>query len=162
MSEQLDSRLRDKPSPDAPGEPAGKRIDALLADQRSRWRRNERIPIEAYLPEHSWLQSHDEALLDLIFQEIVLREQLGEAPKVEEYADRFPRLAQSLEMQFEVDRALQQDLTELESAENGEHGPSWTGTKETEAPASGESAPDLANQISGFERIRELGRGGMS
>ena len=54
-----------------------KHFEAILcADQRRRWSRGDRLPAEAYRTALPALD--DELLLDLIYSEFVLREQLGE------------------------------------------------------------------------------------
>jgi hypothetical protein len=77
------------------------------AEQRRHWERGERILVEAYLAEHPALGGDPEALLDLIYSEILLREEAGETPQLEEYQRRFPALAIPLRDQFEVHRALE-------------------------------------------------------
>ena len=49
----------------------------------------------------------DDELLDLIYNEVVLREEDGESPELDEYLERFPRYAEDLRAQFDVHRALQ-------------------------------------------------------
>jgi hypothetical protein len=46
----------------------------LRFDQRQRWQKGERVQVEAYLQEQPTLQDDSEAVLDLIYNEIVLRE----------------------------------------------------------------------------------------
>ena len=46
-------------------------------------------------------------MLDLIYGEVVLREEDGESPELEEYLRRFPQYAGELRAQFEVHTALQ-------------------------------------------------------
>ncbi len=78
----------------------------LLDDQSDRWTRGERPAVEAYLRQHPHLCGRREFLLDLIYNEVVLRCRRGERPQVEEYVDRFPDLADDLRDQFEVHAAL--------------------------------------------------------
>jgi hypothetical protein len=73
----------------------------LLKHQRRAWRRGEPAPVEAYVAQQPLLQSDPQAMLDLIYNEIVLREELGESPRLEDYLSRFPKLASELELQFE-------------------------------------------------------------
>jgi serine/threonine-protein kinase len=98
--------------PSSPYPPAGPAATAsgwlalLLLDQRERWERGERALVETYLQQHPNLASDVNALLDLIYNEVFLREQQGEAPRLEEYAGRFPELAEPLRLQFEVHAAI--------------------------------------------------------
>lgn len=108
----------------------------ILLDQHERWQRGDRAHVETYLRLVPELGTDGQRLLDLIYQEVLLREAAGESPAVEEYVRRFPELAEELRVQFEVHAGL--------------------------PPA---ALPDLAAtkrpfpQIDGFRIERELGRG---
>ena len=78
-------------------------LAALLHDQRSRWRRGDRVRVEVYLERAPSLRDDPEGLVDLIYQEVVLRQERGETPGLDEYVRRFPDLAAMLRLQFEVD-----------------------------------------------------------
>src|SRR3954451_9562288 len=65
----------------------------LLVDQQSRWRRGERVPVEAYLRQQPSLSGDSEAVLELILHEVMLRQERGESPLLCEYQQRFPHLA---------------------------------------------------------------------
>src|SRR5262245_43076133 len=67
--------------------------DIVRIDQCQRWRAGERIPAENYLRDYLKGTSNAEAVVDLIYQEFLLREELGEAPSCDEYQRRFPLLA---------------------------------------------------------------------
>src|SRR5262245_39000107 len=79
-----------RPDPDRPI------LSLLLAHQRRGWRRGERAPVETYLAQRPELKDDVEAILDLIYGEVVLREEVGESPRLEEYPDRFPHPASQL------------------------------------------------------------------
>ncbi len=76
----------------------------LLVDQSERWQRGQPLAIEAYQRQHSFL-ADDDALLDLISNEIYVRQLKGEAPALAEYRERFPRLAEPIELQFQLHQA---------------------------------------------------------
>ena len=84
----------------------GVAIDELLAEQGRRWRDRDAKPVEEYLERHPRLRDDPESVLALIFNEVALREGLGESPRAEEYVRRFPGLAREVAEQFEVHRAL--------------------------------------------------------
>ncbi|MBV8611116.1 MAG: protein kinase, partial [Singulisphaera sp.] len=90
-------------APAGTGRPA---LDALLEDQRSRFRRGEPVRVEDYLADHPGLEADTEAILDLIYNEIVLREQHGEVPRFDDFRRRFPELAGPLSDLFEVHDAI--------------------------------------------------------
>jgi serine/threonine-protein kinase len=106
----------------------------VLDEQRRRWRQGERVHVETYLEQQPALVSAREIVLDLIYNEVLLREEDGERPRLEEYVRRFPLLADELALQFEVDRAL--DVPALAGA-----------------PA--------RCSVPGYEILEVLGRGGM-
>jgi hypothetical protein len=81
-------------------------IAKLQLEQSRRWRRGERFLVEDYRQLLPMLQGEAELLLDLIYNEIVLREQIGETPTLEEYLKRFPEHAEALRLQFEVHLAF--------------------------------------------------------
>jgi hypothetical protein len=72
-------------------------VQVLQADQARRWTRGERVPAEAYLQAFPRLLSDAEMAGDLVYNEFLIREHLGEAPQFQEYVDRFPDLAADLE-----------------------------------------------------------------
>src|SRR4051812_38656592 len=51
-------------------------VTRLLDDQRRRWAQGERVPAEAYLPGFPGGAADAEAFLDVVYQEVLLREQL--------------------------------------------------------------------------------------
>ncbi len=58
-------------------------------------------PVEAYLALHPELADDEEAVLDLIYSEVLLREEFGERVTAAEYLTRFPARAAALARQFE-------------------------------------------------------------
>ncbi len=77
-------------------------VAQLEDDQRARWQRGERVRVEDYLERHPALRDEPETVVDLVYNEFLLRQQRGETPQPEEYLERFPDLAESLRRQFEV------------------------------------------------------------
>ncbi len=72
------------------------RADEIAADQYVRWQRGERILAEEYLRLEPHLAANLDAACDVVYGEFLLREDLGEAPELAEYLDRFPELADGL------------------------------------------------------------------
>ena len=85
--------------------------ERLVEDMGIRWGRGERLLVESYLSSDPALCDTPEVLLDLIYQEVVLRERRGETPTLEEYKGRFPELASQLVRQFEVHQLLASGLS---------------------------------------------------
>ena len=126
----------------------------LQGDQRRRWARGERVLVEDYLKEFADLLGDPEVLLDLIYHEVIVREEFGDAPGLEEYLDRFPQFARQLGDQFELHAALN-DTQWLDKG-----GATGLDPVTTLANA-GRAASGAWPSIPGYELIRELGRGGM-
>jgi hypothetical protein len=70
--------------------------EILIAEQWRSWQRGERTSVETYLKNHSALAADREAACNLIYGEFLLRQELGEKPRLEEYQARFPGLAADL------------------------------------------------------------------
>jgi WD40 repeat protein/tRNA A-37 threonylcarbamoyl transferase component Bud32 len=128
-------------------------LDLFLADQRQSWQRGERVPVEDYSKRQPWIRADAEAMLQLIYNEVILREQQGEIPQLAEYLQRFPDLAEPLRLQFEVDQAIQ----------SGQLFRSAFSQTDTISRPSNSSEGAAAEQISipGYEILGELGQGGM-
>jgi tetratricopeptide (TPR) repeat protein len=119
------------------------RPEMLYADQRDRWGRGERVLVESYLRHYPGLESDTECVLQLINNEVVLREKLGEPAQREEYLGRFPQHRTQLQKLFEVHRALESD------------GPATVRTDGGPQPA------PVWPLVPGYAILEELGRGGM-
>jgi formylglycine-generating enzyme required for sulfatase activity/tRNA A-37 threonylcarbamoyl transferase component Bud32 len=78
----------------------------VRADQWRRWGRGERVLVETYLTRWPMLADDAEALLDLIYGEMLLREERAETFSLDEYRRRFPAHEASLRRQFELHQAL--------------------------------------------------------
>jgi serine/threonine protein kinase/tetratricopeptide (TPR) repeat protein len=127
----------------------------LCLDQQKCWQRGERVVVEDYLDREPTLANNPEAALDLIYNEILLREKHGEPPHLEEYLSRFPKFSRQLKLQFDVHRALdEQRFTQL--TEKGQSGARV-------AAATSTSIGQMLRSQSGnsYAILGELGRGGM-
>jgi eukaryotic-like serine/threonine-protein kinase len=132
-------------TPDPHSRPDGP-VGALRAEQVQRWQSGDRAPVEALLQQAATVS--DEEALVLIYGEVLLREELGEAPRLEEYLERFPGYAGPLRRQFALHRLLASpDLSATAAPGYSLDGP---------VPDTG-----LAPSVPGYEVLRELGRGGM-
>jgi tetratricopeptide (TPR) repeat protein len=128
-------------------------IPLLQAELRQRWQRGDHVRVEQYLEQRPELRSHPEALLDLIYYEIVLREESGETPAPAEYLERFPLFETELRQLFDVHRALGTDwLAAAPTPTEIVAGPAPRVVgRPTPGPAAGPR----------YEILAELGRGGM-
>ncbi len=147
-------------------------VALLRADQLRRWQRGHRITVEEYLSNLTPLRADPELVLDLIYNEIVAREQTGERPTLEEYLRRFPEHQESLRRQFALHSALSDSVLavpgeagQLSSPLTSSHGiHSWQ-TIQYQSPAEGKDSEAAAAgelpAVPGYEVLAELGRGGM-
>jgi tetratricopeptide (TPR) repeat protein/tRNA A-37 threonylcarbamoyl transferase component Bud32 len=122
----------------------------LMAYQRRAWRRGERTPVEGLLAQQPLLSDDVEAVLDLIYQEVMLREQAGESPELGDYTSRFPHLGPQLALQFELESAILGEPTV-----SGLDHPTIMGL------AAPRPAPTCGPALPGYQILGELGRGGM-
>src|SRR5262249_41562173 len=133
-------------------EPTQPILERLLDDQRERCRRGEPFAVETYLEQQPSLRAEPEAILDLIYNEMMLRESHGEKPQLEEYLRRFPALTEQLQPQFEVESALQ------------EQGAQQADRLAADTWKAGRPPGDVGlppPEGGGYELLEVLGRGGM-
>jgi serine/threonine protein kinase/Flp pilus assembly protein TadD len=85
-------------------------VDGLAAEMADAWARGERLPAEHYLDRHPELLALPEEAMRLIYEEVCLRQELGEEVAAEELARRFPRWAGELEVMLDCHRLVQARL----------------------------------------------------
>jgi WD40 repeat protein len=150
--------------------PTLKEFAALVrANQQRHWRRGERVLVEAYLLRHPTLAAQGECVVDLIYAEMVLREQDGDTGLLDEYLRRFPQHADTLRRQFALHADFCDPLTEKKEAPAVPSVPVGGGPPlETTAhspQAADAAAPVMPERglpaLQGYRVVGELGRGGM-
>jgi hypothetical protein len=139
------------------------------------WQKGERILAEAYLSQVPELSSNESAVLALIQNETLLREQHGEAVSPQEYQKRFPqyheRLGQRLSpsgvsdsqdtIAHHCDPSMPPQANPLETP-GFTAWPSTQGQPFPPPPLSAQSQPAIALPgLPGYEILEVLGRGGM-
>jgi predicted Ser/Thr protein kinase len=158
-----------------PGDGVGRDPSGLLAalreDQRRQWRAGRRVPAADYLRVHPALADDDEAAFELIYSEILVREELGEAFRPEEYLEAYPRFAPRLRLQLEVHRAMATRADIEDGGDTSEarysgspsllDGRDGSGASTLVGRRASPSPPGATPQVPGYEVLRELGRGGM-
>ncbi len=128
-------------------------VGELRAEERRRWLAGDRVCAEDLLERNPRLLADTERALELVYGEVLLREELGEAPELEEYARRFPAFAEGLVALFDVHRALESGLLlDLTAADTPDGSTAWDGDS---------ALPGPRPVVAGYEILGELGRGGM-
>jgi eukaryotic-like serine/threonine-protein kinase len=130
-------------------------LSDVLLRQSQAWRRGDRVLVESILARYPHLASDDNAVLDLIYNEVLLREEAGEKPALGDYLGRFPRLEADLKLQFEVDQALT-----LDDLAGGAASPRTTTVLLTAQPVL-PIVPPPTDWLHGLELVEEVGRGAM-
>ena len=134
--------------------PAGGDLSRLQDDQRRRWACGEQVLVEDYLTAFAGVLRDPDALLEILYHEVLVREEFGDAPELDEYLRRFPRLARQIRDQFEIHSALKSNQWLTKAGSPGL-------ADATTLTDSGGRAAGAGPSIPGYEVIRELGRGGM-
>lgn len=120
-------------------------------DLRQRWRRGERPAASDYLTRFPQLQSDPAQVVDLIYCEFLVREELGERCHMPLLQAQFPQHAAELAAQLDLHCALQGD--------------SPSAAADTSSPQEtlegGERPRRLPSLGPGYEVLAEIGRGGM-
>ncbi|MDB5352187.1 MAG: repeat-containing protein [Planctomycetota bacterium] len=111
-------------------------------------RAGESLRAEDMIAAHPGLTSDTEAVLELIYSEFVIREELGQDPSPEAWYARFPEWQADLEQMFQ----LHQQLRLAEASR-----PQWSPGR---VRSSGHPARQ-GDRIADYELFGELGRGGM-
>jgi eukaryotic-like serine/threonine-protein kinase len=125
-------------------------LSLLLKHQRRAWRGGDRALVETYLAQQPTVRSNIQAVLDLIYNEIVLREEAGESPPLVEYLVRFPELAAEIRLLFDVEQAI-----------DGEPAARSANDLTLSAGMLAPPVPPRTPSVPGYEVLGELGRGGM-
>jgi tetratricopeptide (TPR) repeat protein len=124
-------------------------VEWLCSDQVRGWQAGRRIPAEAYLALHPALQADSTSAFEVVYSEFIVRESLGESPCLEEFAWRFPDLADRLRHQIAFHRVLTIDDEVDPPPRSSRPGPADDGPGVAGTP-----------EIPGYRVLGELGRGG--
>lgn len=147
MDEYSTSPSRDCPPVGRYDTDADTMNERLCVDLVQRWHRGERVPVEAYLRQHPKLESGGWAF-ELILTEVILRQEYGENPTLDEYLWRFPLFEERLRRHFTLHGGL------ADAARSA--GPSGS-----VAPSPDAASVEGPTSLPGFEIVERIGRGGM-
>jgi serine/threonine-protein kinase len=139
-------------------------VASLLQDQCECWRQGQRIPAEAYLQRYPALNANRDVVLNLLCNEMLLREQAGQALLLEDYVQRFPHLAPDLRRLYGPGPAADAAAPPVPAA-----GGSRVSNAETlsavpprrKIHVGGAPGFSVGAGVPGYEILAALGRGGM-
>ena len=141
-----------------PVQPSSADLVLLLRDELWQlWKAGSRARVEDLLTKWPQVTIPEEGLLDLIYQEVVAREEAGEEPTLEEYRARFPHLDAPLQRQFALHSMLKSGAL---SGSDDQSAPTVTAATDLVA-ASTQAALTAGARIHHYCLEGELGRGGM-
>lgn len=110
-------------------------VDRLAQELNRRWHAGERPHAEEYLARHPDLAGEPAAAVELIYEELCCRQELGEAVSTAEIVRRFPQWHEQVRLLIDCHRCL----------ESGRLEPTF---------------PEAGDTVAGFRLVSELGRGG--
>src|SRR5271155_3566677 len=84
-------------------------VEVLWVEQQRRWQEGEGVIVEFYFALHPRLLADQTSALQMVYNEVLLREAAGDCPRLEEYVRRFPQYRDQLVPLFEVHLALESD-----------------------------------------------------
>jgi tetratricopeptide (TPR) repeat protein len=125
-------------------------LAATLADSMvSAWARGERTTAEALLAAHPEVADRPEAAVRLIYEEVLLRRDLGDEPGEAELLARFPRWRDELSILLACDRLVR-------PVDDPDATASWPHPDASEGPW-----PAVGERLGGFRLLGRLGSGAM-
>jgi WD40 repeat protein/tRNA A-37 threonylcarbamoyl transferase component Bud32 len=146
--------------PDLPAGPPSEEARAWLRNElRRRWETGDCVRVEAFLAERTDSPFDDETVIDLVYEEVAQREQLGEYPEVEEYLQRFPDQAESLRSLLSAHRVFTDHPELVEGFIAAQQQPSSAAASTLLYPPAQRLPPAI--RVPGYQVEGELGRGGM-
>jgi predicted Ser/Thr protein kinase len=146
--------------PDLPGPDPDEGLNRLhlaarvRADQQRCWQQGQRPQLESYFQHYPALREDPARVLDLVCAEILLREGYGDAPRLDEYLERFPEHAPAVRRLFEL----------CAGAGGGTRpgaGPRTIAQDEPIMVEADETTGTGLPAVPGYDILGELGRGGM-
>jgi serine/threonine protein kinase len=121
--------------PPAPPNPLEALALRLVEEMAAAWHRGERPPAEHFLARHPELSTSPQAAVQLIYEEICLRQEAGQEHASVDVAGRFPQWREELALLLDCHRLLQR--------------PDFTGPV----------FPEAGEALAGVRLVREIGRG---
>jgi serine/threonine protein kinase len=114
---------RPRPTPETSAGELGACLELaqqVVDDMAQAWRQGHRPSASEYLARHPELSQHTRAAVQVIYEEICLRQEAGLAVDTKELLDRFPQWRSELEVVFDCHGLLQQQLSPAGFPEPGQ------------------------------------------
>ena len=127
-------------------------LENLLDRQRKSWKAGSPIKVDEIVRQFPALKEREDFLIDLLYAEVLLREENGDAPARSDYTILFPYLKEKIDRQFQVHEALDVPATpqaEIATSVGGET-----------IPSSSKLRALGKHSVPGFELQEVVGRGG--
>lgn len=127
-------------------------LTRAIDDLEKRVRGGERKSCESILRAYPDVAADKDSLLELIYTEYVLRQELGQAAPIADWIARFPEWQADLEALFQVDAYVQKEV-------DSDADTKWAGARPRHPERQGEK--DGLGRIGRFRLLEEIGYGGM-
>ncbi len=95
-------------------------VDRLVKEMNARWENGERVTVEELLAEHVALRTNAEAVIELVYEELCLRERTGDQQPPERILARFPQWRDELQMLLDCHEAFHELVAEPDFPPPGE------------------------------------------
>ncbi|HEY4260194.1 MAG TPA: protein kinase [Schlesneria sp.] len=130
-------------------------LSALRERQRIAWQLGDRLPVESLI-QSLGRNLTDEELLELIYAEVLLRDQTSDGCNIDEYRQRFPQVAASLERLFEMHQNLDVSSPSADASLDA------TRVHDvTKSAGSNINAVAVGDRVGPYLLLKKLGEGGM-
>jgi serine/threonine protein kinase len=125
----------------------------LVSAFQAQWQRGECVSVEAFLGRLAPSAASKQVVLDLIYKEVLLREDRGESLSLNEYQRRFPQYGSELEPMFDVHLLMRENVADRQT-----HNDPQTGKSSARLSALPAEKPPV---IPGYDLLGPIASGGM-
>ncbi|MCR9199889.1 MAG: serine/threonine-protein kinase [Planctomycetaceae bacterium] len=134
-------------------------LESLAVELRRAWSIGRQLQVER-LSGYARLADDADAVLDLIYHEVLVREQHGQRACLEDFLQRFPALEDRLRRLFLVHQSIEEETSRVSFVNaTADSLTSVTGPSTSVRP---DPTLQLASAPPGYELLEEVGRGGMA